>query len=92
VISPGGVLLRPVPRDGRQFFDLSFEPVVECGHSRKPDGLDIGSRVALVTFCLFVGIVVSEDRIAADLSEVEAVVPATRVLVILVPLMMTSTT
>jgi len=60
-------------------FDLSREPVIECQHPREIDRFDLAVGVAFVALRPFVSVVVSEDRLAADPAEVEAVIPPARI-------------
>ena len=74
-----GVLLRPIPRDGRQLLGLPLEPVVQREHPRELDELDIVSGVALVPFRQFVGVVVPEDGVTTNLPEVQTVGSSARI-------------
>ena len=46
------------------------------------DDFDAVMGVSFVTFCPFVGIVIPEDGIATDFSEMEAILPSTRMFLI----------
>lgn len=70
------LLSRPVPRDSRHLLNLSLEPLVQFEHTVEFDGLDTLSCMAFMAFGLFVGVIVPDDRVAADFTDVETVSPS----------------
>lgn len=82
MVPPIGVLLRPGPGNRGLILNFPFESVVECEHFWKFDCLSSGSSVTFVPLRVLVSIVVPGDSFSADFTEVQAVLPATRVRVV----------